>query len=490
MVQRFGDKHPGGDFFQTLRFEGEIRDCEIEGEIPRDLRGTFYRLGGDWAYAPKYPHDVPFSADGYISMFRFVDGRVHYKGRFVETPRYLANQKAGQQLFGIYRNRRGDDPSVRGLSSTVSNTTPVVHAGKLFATKEDARPYEIDPHTLATRGEYDFGGRLSSLTFTAHPKVDPATGEMFAFGYEATGEASTDIFVYSIDKSGRVTKEVRLQAPYVSENHDMAISPTHIVIPHFPLTTTKEWLEASPANLHWYWDERLPSYLLVIPRNGDAKDARWIKGPPRAMGHTMNATVDGNKLIVDGTVSDGNPYPFFPNRDGSPWTPMIGGASIRRWVLDLNSKSDGWEEQRVFPAQIGGLPRIDDRFISLPYRYGYLGYTDFSRPPSVKLSDAPSFPLTNSLGRFDMNTGTSETLFVGDDGSLQEACFVPRNAKSPEGSGYLMGVYSNLLERRSELLVIDAEKMQEIARVILPFQVPAQVHGTWASHEQLPFPAS
>jgi carotenoid cleavage dioxygenase-like enzyme len=49
-------------------------------------------------------------------------------------------------------------------------------------------------------------------------------------------------------------------------------------------------------------------------------------------------------------------------------------------------------------------------------------------------------------------------------------------------------VYSNLLERRSELLVIDAEKMQEIARVILPFQIAAQVHGTWAPPEDIPFP--
>ena len=487
MVERFGDKHLGGDFFQTLRFEGEIHDCEVQGTIPKDLHGTFYRLGGDWAYPPKYAHDVPFSADGYISMFRFAEGRAHYKGRFVETPRYLANRKAGRQLFGIYRNRDGDDPSVRNLSATVSNTTPVIHAGRLLATKEDARPYEIDPHTLATRGEYDFGGKLSSLTFTAHPKIDRVTGEMIAFGYEATGEASNDIFVYHIDKNGKVSKEIRVKAPYVSENHDMAISRTHIVIPHFPLTTSKEWLHASPQNLHWYWDESLPGYLLVIPRNGDAKDARWIKGPPHAMGHTLNAVTEGNRLIVDGTVSNGNPYPFFPNRDGSPWTPMTGGSSIRRWVLDLNSKSEGWEEQQPFPAQIGGLPRIDDRFISQPYRYGYLGFTDFSRPPSVKLSDAPSFPLTNTIGRFDLHEGKCEALFVGDGGSLQEACFAPKSAGAPEGAGYLLGVYSNFLERRSELLVIDAQQMQEVARVILPMQIPAQVHGTWAPHELVPF---
>jgi carotenoid cleavage dioxygenase len=489
MVQRFGDKHPAGDLFATLRFEGQILDCEVEGEIPRDIRGTFYRLGGDWSYPPKYPNEVPFSADGYISMFRFHDGRVDYKGRFVRTPRYLANYKAGRQLFGNYRNRGGDDPSVRGLSSTVSNTTPVVHAGRLFATKEDARPYEIDPHTLETKGEYDFGGKLSSLTFTAHPKIDPDTGEMIAFGYEATGEASTDLFVYFIDRNGQVKREVRLQVPYVSENHDMAITRTHVVIPHFPLTTSKEWLAASPENLHWYWDERLPGYLLVLPRDGDAKDARWIKGSQHAMGHTLNASTEGNKLVIDGTVSNANPYPFFPQRDGSPWTPMTGMSTIRRWIVDLSSRSDGWEEQTPFPQFHGGLPRIDDRFWTRPYRYGYLGYTDFSRPPSVKLSGLPSFPLTNYLGRFDMAAGASESLFVGDNGTLQEACFAPKAGNTAEGAGYLVAVFSNMVEKRSELLIVDAESWHETGRVILPFPIPAQVHGVWAPYESLPFDA-
>jgi len=290
MVQRFGNQRFAGNFFSTLRFEGEICDCEVEGEIPRDIRGTFYRLGGDWLYPPKSPQDAPFSADGYISMFRFSDGKVDYRGRFVQTPRYAANRKAGRQLFGIYRNRAAEDPSVRNLSSTVANTTPVVHAGRLFATKEDARPYDIDPHTLETRGEWDFHGKYSSLTFTAHPKTDPLTGELICFGYEAAGEATRDVFVYFIDRGGRVTREVRLEAPYVSEMHDMAITRTHVVLPMYPLTTDKQWLAA--GKIHWYWDERLPGYLCVLPRDGEAKDARWIKGPPHAMVHTLNSTTD------------------------------------------------------------------------------------------------------------------------------------------------------------------------------------------------------
>jgi len=485
MVQRFSNQPFAGGFFSTLRFEGEIFDCEVEGELPRDLHGTFYRLGGDWLYPPKLP-DVPFSADGYISMFRFANGRVDYRGRFVRTPRYLANRKAGRQLFGVYRNRLADDPTVRSLNSTVANTTPVIHAGRLFATKEDSRPYEIDPHTLETRGEWDFHGKLKSLTFTAHPKIDPVTGEMICFGYEATGEASTDVFVYFIDKTGHVTREVRLQAPYVSEMHDMAITRTHVVIPMFPLTTDKEWLAA--GNVHWYWDERLPGYLCVLPRDGAAKDARWIKGPPHAMGHTLNAGTEGNRLVVEGSVSDANPYPFFPQRTGAPWTPQSGSSTIRRWTLNLDSKHEGWDEQRPFPMAVGGLPRIDDRFISLPYRYGYMGYLDPTRL-DPKLMKEGSFPPTNCLGRFDMRAGKLDSLYLGTEGSLQEACFVPRSAKAPEGDGYLVGVYSNFVESRSELLVVDAQRMQQLARVILPFRVPEQVHGAWAPYENLPFEA-
>ena len=407
-----------------------------------------------------------------------------YKGRFVRTPRYLANRKAGRQLFGLYRNRAADDPSVRSLSSTVSNTTPVIHAGRLFATKEDARPYEIDPHTLETRGEWDFYGKYPSLTFTAHPKIDPLTGEMICFGYEATGEASTDVWIYFIDRTGHVTREVRLQAPYVSEMHDMAITRTHVVIPMFPLTTDKEWLAA--GNIHWYWDERLPGYLLVLPRDGSAKDARWIKGPPHAMGHTLNATTEGDRLVIDGSVSNANPYPFFPQRNGTPWTPQTGGSTIRRWVVDLASRHDGWEEQNPFPMAPGGLPRIDDRFISLPYRYGYMGYSDPTRM-DPKLAAGRAFPMTNCLGRYDMGSGKLDTLFVGAQGTLQEACFIPKNSKAAEGDGYLVGVYSNLVEPRSELIVVDAPRMQEIGRVILPFRISEQVHGAWAPYEDLPF---
>ncbi len=55
-----------------------------------------------------------------------------------------------------------------------------------------------------------------------------------------------------------------------------------------------------------------------------------------------------------------------------------------------------------------------------------------------------------------------------------------------EGDGYLLAVINSLVEARSELLVFDAKQLTQLARVILPFRISEQVHGTWVSNEELP----
>lgn len=148
----------------------------------------------------------------------FAPERFDYKGRYVRTKRYAADEAANRQLYGYYRNPFTDDPSIRDPSRpnlrTVSNTAPVIHAGKLFTLKEDGLPHQIDPVTLETLGTWDFNGAWKSQTFTAHPKLDPTTGEMVAFGYEATGLATNDVFIYK-SKSDTWTEEILFPLPIV-----------------------------------------------------------------------------------------------------------------------------------------------------------------------------------------------------------------------------------------------------------------------------------
>jgi len=127
-------------------------------------------------------------------------------------------------------------------------------------------------------------------TFTAHPKFDPATGETFAFGYEASGLASRDVYLCSFDRSSKITWEVRFDVPYPSMLHDMALSKDYVVIPGGGTITSAERLESGRP--HWAWDSKRPSYYAVIPRGGAAADIRWFEGPQRSIVHTANAWND------------------------------------------------------------------------------------------------------------------------------------------------------------------------------------------------------
>lgn len=123
---------------------------------------------------------------------------------------------------GKYRNRFTD--AVEFKVRSTANTNVVYFNGQLLALKEDSPPYALDPVTLETKGLYDFDGQLPSLTFTAHPKFGPKTGEMVCFGYEARGDGTPDVCYYNVTPGGKFTEVVWLVAPVVAMIHDFAVT--------------------------------------------------------------------------------------------------------------------------------------------------------------------------------------------------------------------------------------------------------------------------
>ncbi len=458
--------HPlfGRGFDAPARFEADVFDCEVDGELPPDLEGSFYRLQCDFAYPPpENEWRTGFNGDGHVSLFRFAGGRVHYRSRYVRTERLMAERAAGRRLFGVYRNRLTDDPSVAGLNRSAANTNIVWHGGRLLALKEDAQPYEIDPHTLETIGPWDFEGRLTSQTFSAHPKLDPLTGEMIAYGYQARGDLTDDVAFYQVDATGWIGREMWLKAPYAGIMHDIAMTREHILLPVIPMVSDEARLQAGEPM--WEWNPRFPTRVAVIPRDGEARDVRWFEGPARMTLHFLNATTDGDVIRMELPVSDG---------PGAP-------SQIRRWTFDLGSKNDRFSEELV-AASNSPLARIDDRHISLPYQYAFAGHHDASREGHAGARGA------NGYQRIEVASGEVRSFQAADGLSLQECCFAPRGRHASEGDGYLLGVASNHLEMCSELVVVDAQRLEEgaLATVKLPFRLRSGTHGAWVPAGDLP----
>jgi carotenoid cleavage dioxygenase-like enzyme len=455
-------------FNSPTRFDADVYDCEVWGQIPSDIRGTFYRMQCDFDYRPpKNEWLTGFNGDGHISRFRFANGSVDFKGRFIRTARLMAERKERKRLFGVYRNPYTDDPSVAHINRSAANTHTYWHGGKLFVLKEDSLPYYVDPHTLETLGDWNFHGKYTATTMSAHPKIDPLTGEMIAYGYEAKGILTKDIAVYTINPAGKVTKEVWLQSPYLGIIHDIAITQKHVIIPVIARTSSLERLKSGEPM--WEWDGSLPTMVGILPRDGEAKDVRWFKGPSRNTLHFLNATDRGNTVTMELPTSSGE-------RDAS---------QIRRWTFDLDSKSDAFQED-VVSTTPGFLPRMDDRYLSLDYRYAFISSRIPSATPDPKAN--PFAGGTQVVQRLDVRTGEIKQCQIDGKLALQESCFVPRANSKNEGDGYVMTIASNFDTMSSDMIITDAQHLEDgiVATVKLPFRLRSGTHTNWYPQAVLP----
>jgi carotenoid cleavage dioxygenase len=441
---------------RTFRFEADIHDCEVVGEIPAGLTGSLYRTGPDTQY-PTRDGDVIINGDGMISRFRFEHGHVDFRCRYVKTARFLAERQARRRLYGKYRNPFTDDPAAATEDrDNTGNTYAFAHNGRLFALREDSRPHEIDPDTLETLPTFDFDGALESLSLCAHPKIDPETGEWWSFGLFAKRRFDGDMALQVADSHGNLIREEHFQAPYPGLSHDFAVTREHVIFPIMPLTVDIERLRTGGD--FYAYDESLPSVWGIMPRAGSVKDIRWVEAPGQFSGHIMNAYSDGTKVHVDATISPGNGFRFFKTLDGRETPPPI--ATITRLTFHLDS-NDGRIDLTPFPGATGEMPRCDDRFQMACYRYGYMKTRD-------------------GIARLDWDTGERVVHAIPEaPGGAQEPVFVPRSLDAPEGDGWLLCLVNHNAENRAELLVLDAMDVAgaPVARVLLPFNQPMAFHG-------------
>ncbi|MEU9267130.1 carotenoid oxygenase family protein [Streptomyces sp. NPDC048251] len=468
---------PGRELHAPNRFEMLLEDVEVEGDVPVELNGTFYQVGPDRKYPPRVPDPVPFSDDGVVQAFRFDRGRVDFSRRYVQTPRIKREREAGEALYGGYRLPHTDHPSVADTNRGVANTNVLVHNGRLLALKEDSPPIAMDPVTLDTLGEWDFGGSLSGPGFTAHPKKDPETGQMIAFGFGAKGFMTKDVVYYEISPEGKITHEVWFTAPYYSEMHDFGVTRDYVVFPIFPLIGDPEQVKAGKQ--HFGWDRSEQVYLGVLPRGGSAEDLRWFKAPNQFASHVMNAFNVGPLVSIDLPVAADGVFPWFPPYDGSGIDPVAARGRLTRWTVDMSKKDEDFAEVKILSDYPGAeFPRTDDRLQMSEYRHGWMLSLDG--------------PVRNEFAHVDLHKGTTTTWAADDPRTiLQEPCFVPLSGNSAEAEGFLLQT-ATVSDGRSEVLIFDARTIGDgpLARLTLPLRLKPLYHTSWSDAEEIARPSA
>ena len=484
MATTFPDTPVFRGYAAPVRIETHIPDLEVIGTIPPELDGAFVRNSADHAYPPMFEDDLFLNGDGMLHKVTICDGRASLTTRYVETEKLLLERTARRALFGAYRNMFTDEAEVAGRDRSTANTSVVWHGGKLLALKEAARPVEIDPATLATIGTYDFDGALKSDTFTAHPKIDPATGEMVAFGYFTRTVADNGIELYFVDAGGTLTRTERIEAPYPSMVHDCLLSENHIIFTICPMVCDWERVRAGASFFHW--DDRLPTQVGVVSRQPGAA-VRWFTAPKAVMEtHTFNAWEVGNAgeeghlLHLDHFITQTGWLSQFPdiNNPGAREEPPF----AYRWTLnletngDLETNGESFTQTRLFD-RVGEMPMIDLRFATRQTRHFWFGTSNTDLGPMLPLG--PKGPPFTCLGHFDAATGVLDYYYAGADSSPEEPVFIPRG--SEEGDGWLIAMVGRRAENRTDCVILDARNLSAgpVATIKFPCRIHEGFHGIW-----------
>jgi carotenoid cleavage dioxygenase len=193
-----------------------------------------------------------------------------------------------------------------------------------------------------------------------------------------------------------------------------------------------------------------------MPRDGGNDDVRWFDVEPCYVFHPLNAYDEGDTIVLDVAR---HPKMFDTNHLG----PDEGPPTMDRWTVDL---ADGKVRESRFDDRGQEFPRVDERRVGKRHRYGY----------------APSFPDgdgSDTLLKHDFVAGSTATRTFGPGKVLGEFVFQASSPDAAEDGGVLMGYVYDRATDRSELALLDAQTLQDIASIKLPHRVPAGFHGNW-----------
>ena len=456
----------------------EGRELAVRGTLPPDLQGTLYRIGPG-------RHDVYgeravswFDGDGMVHALTLEEGRVSYRNRFVETAGKAEEDRAQRKLYGGFGSRTPGSAwrrlLRRGARKNPANTNIVFHGGKLLALCEAGKPYRLDPVTLATVGEDDLGA-LADGAYSAHPKLDPRTGEMWNFG-TAYGREST-VSLYRTTAEGVTTKVTTLALPAPAMVHDFAITATRaifviapIVLPRIPLGLV---LGQRSFGESLHWRPELGVRIAVVDRASG--EARWVTTDPFMLFHTAHAWDEGDDVVVDLCA-----YP-----DGA----------IMRTIVDI-MVGDTPTPARCYPERLritqSGVSRT--RLSATPMEFprvaGRAWGQSEQRIYGTSWSDGLEF-----IGKpvaIDVATGRAEEAAIGAGEYAGECVPVAKAGATSERDVWLLTLVLDGASRTSELRILDGGDLAAppVARVRLPHVVPFGFHGNWVSRARLAAPTS
>lgn len=461
--------------------EHGFRALRTTGAWPEALRGTLYRNGPGRFSNQGHRYRHWFDGDGLVTALR-VDGSGRAEGaiHLLETPGLLEEEARGRAHFGGYGTRApGFFNPLRALRMTKgggknpANTAMLAWSERVFALCEAGLPLEIDPDTLASRGETDLGGAIP-MRFSAHPHRRAVDGSHVNMGLRISRPSELDLMLLRPDGSaGKLTSFV---LPYPTMVHDFALTERYAIVFLAPLHIEllpllfgrKAFVDAHQ------WKTNAPTEVVVFPLDAPGSPKRFPIDPFWAW-HTANAFDDGAQIVVD--LVRHEDYPRSQGWLGSILTEgrPKGAPSGQLARLRLDPQR-GRASTELVRHRTGEFPRVAPAVDGRRHRFVHL----LEHPDEASAQLEPP----SALVSVDLDSGVARSFVMAPHEFPAEAVFVPHpEGGDAEDRGWLLTLVYDGLSHRSHFALFDAQQLDDgpIACAHLETHVPLGFHGTWVS---------
>lgn len=451
--------------------EFPLTSLPVLGKVPEGLRGTLYRNGpgrlerggervGHW-----------FDGDGAILAIHFDGEGATGVYRYVQTKGYQEEAAADRFLFPNY-GMTAPGPFWNNWLREVknaANTSVLALPDKLLALWEGGNPHALDRHTLQTWGTDNLDQLASGNPFSAHPKIDPETGEIYNFGIVPGMNAALKI--YRGDRTGKILKTGSLSLEGLPLIHDFVMAGEYLVffVPPVRINLLPTALGLSSFSSAMEWKPELGTQILVVDRNTLTLVSRG-EAPAWYQWHFANGYAGEDGVIVAQIAR----FPDFQTNQhlkevaaGKTETP----ARATLWQVRLHPQTGKVIEMEEVLARSCEFPVVPQHQMGNDWRYTYLSAHRDETEVGKELFSA--------IARYDRKTAKLAVADMGENCYPSEPIFVPEAPNSEKG--WVITVVYDGNTDTSEVRVYPSDLAGEpICRLGLPGVVPPGFHGTWA----------
>jgi all-trans-8'-apo-beta-carotenal 15,15'-oxygenase len=457
------------------------------GAIPPELVGTLYRngpgrleRGGQWVHHP-------FDGDGMITALRFAGGKAELRNRFVRTEGWQAEELADRFLYrGVFGTQKPGGAVANAFDLRLKNiaNTHVVRLGdQLLALWEAAEPHALDPETLETRGLSLLDGVLKKgEAFSAHPRFDPGhhgAPRMVTFGVKAGPRSTIRLMEFAVEddaaagvKAGQLLSDRSDSFGGFAFLHDFAITPNWAVflqnaIAFNPLPYVAgrkgaaQCLQSQPGGQAKFW---------LIPRDSGAfagQKPRIVNAPDGFVFHHLNAWEEGESVVVESIY-----YADFPSIGPDEDFRSIDFELLPEGLLEQCriNLSDSTVVTTRLSERCCEFAMVNPEREGLPCRFAWM---------AVAERETGNDPL-QAIKKLDLQSGERCVWSAAPRGFVSEPLMVPRPGATAEDDGWLLCMVWNGARCASDLVILDAASLDEVAVLELPLAVPHGLHGSFA----------